>query len=286
MRLNIRLLPRFGSVMLASMAGFVFVGCHTETASDATPPSKPATPTVAAPIDVNLAPIARVSAGGGQRGGNPDLAAPINNGIDPANSGDREHGTFGGRRGGRGNRGGTPPEGTQTLSVQYQWTKPISTKSVDVYWFIGGGGGGRGFGGPTQAPAEYRVKYWNGEEFVPVEEAAGLGVQPDKYNTTTFKEVTTERLRLECDYDATNGAPGILQWKVYDSGKTPNFPPMVTAGLDRDVMLGGKTYLSGVVKDEGKPKATTIAWAKESGPGDVKFENASAAATTATFSKS
>ncbi len=38
---------------------------------------------------------------------------------------------------------------------------------------------------------------------------------------------------------------GILQWRVYDSGKSPNFPPLVTAGVDRVVVLPGKTYLQG-----------------------------------------
>jgi DUF1680 family protein len=75
-----------------------------------------------------------------------------------------------------------------------------------------------------------------------------------------------------------------LQWKVYDSGNTPNFPPVVVAGIDRDVMVGGKTYLSGSVKDEGKPKPAVITWSKESGPGTVAFADARAPVTTATFS--
>ena len=40
----------------------------------------------------------------------------------------------------------------------------------------------------------------------------------------------------------------MLEWKVYDSGKSPDFPPSVTAGVDRVVVLGGKTYLRGKVK--------------------------------------
>ena len=45
-----------------------------------------------------------------------------------------------------------------------------------------------------------------------------------------------------------NFSTGILEWRVLDSGKSPDFPPKVSAGVDRDVMLDGKTYLSGAVK--------------------------------------
>ena len=226
---------------------------------------------------INLAPIAQASVGGGggQRGGGPNAGlAAINNGIDPTSSQDRQHGAFGGGRGGApGRRGGAPATGTQTMSVQYEWTQPISTAKIEVYWLAGA------------MPKEYRLQYWNGSEYVSVTNASGFGTESDKYNTTSFTEATTARLRLEYDYDAAAGTPGLLQWKVYDSGKTPNFPPIVTAGLDRAVVIGGKTYLSGSVKDEGKPKPVVATWSKLSGPGEVSFADAHAPVTTATFSK-
>ena len=57
------------------------------------------------------------------------------------------------------------------------------------------------------------------------------------------------------------------------------------AGVDRVVMLGGKTYLagkSGFPDKEGD--SATVAWSKASGPGEVTFADAAAPATTATFS--
>ncbi|MEN6424485.1 MAG: beta-L-arabinofuranosidase domain-containing protein [Phycisphaerales bacterium] len=61
---------------------------------------------------------------------------------------------------------------------------------------------------------------------------------------------------------------------------------MVTAGIDRCVVLGGKTYLAGEVKTLKTPAGgkTAIAWSKLAGPGDVTFENANEPVTTATFS--
>jgi hypothetical protein len=107
----------------------------------------------------------------------------------------------------------------------------------------------------------------------------------DRYNTTTFDEVRTPKLRLEIDGDG-NASTGILEWKVYDSGKSPDFPPSVTAGIDRVVVLGGKTCLSGELKTLGKQGGapTTVAWSKASGPGTVAFADAAAPVTTATFS--
>ncbi|HEX2967475.1 MAG TPA: beta-L-arabinofuranosidase domain-containing protein [Bacteroidales bacterium] len=59
-------------------------------------------------------------------------------------------------------------------------------------------------------------------------------------------------------------------------------PPVVTAGADRIVMEGGRTYLSGVVKSAKSGIKTN--WSKASGPGEVTFANANSLNTTATFS--
>ncbi|HEY5912605.1 MAG TPA: beta-L-arabinofuranosidase domain-containing protein [Verrucomicrobiae bacterium] len=177
------------------------------------------------------------------------------------------------RQRGPGSYGNWPRTGTQW--VQYDWSQPISTKETAVYWWDDRQG--------VRLPKTCRLLYWDGAQFVPVTHAAGLGVAGDQFNTTTFDEVRTSRLRLEIDSDGSYST-GLLEWKVYDSGKSPDFPPSVVAGVDRVVMLGGKTYLSGKVKTLKRAGAIKLLWSKESGPGDVRFENASHAETTATFS--
>ncbi len=131
-----------------------------------------------------------------------------------------------------------------------------------VYWWADGRG--------IHVPAACRLDYWDGAKFVAVSNVSGLGVAADMHNTTTFDEVQTTKLRLEIDGDSTFST-GILEWKVYDSGKSPKFPPMVTAGVDRSVVTGGKTYLTGTLRNvgaEGDAKSTaTITWSKASGPG-------------------
>jgi len=189
----------------------------------------------------------------------------LNDESAPRNSRDTRQGSY----------GNWPRKGTQW--VQYDWTQPISTKQMDVYWWDDRQG--------VRLPKACRLTYWNGTEFLPVSSPVGLGVAGDRFNSTTFDEVSTSKLRLEIDSEGEYST-GLLEWKVYDSGKSPDFPPVVTVGMDRDVVLGGRTYLHGQVKwIKAATLAPRIVWSKESGPGSVKFANPAAAETTATFSK-
>ena len=152
----------------------------------------------------------------------------------------------------------------------------MSTSKIDVYWWDDRGG--------IRLPRASRLLYFDGKDFVPVKNPSGLGVAGNQFNTTTFDEVTTTKLRLEIDNSGTSST-GILEWRVYDSGKSPLFPPQVNAGVDRDVVVRGKTYLSGALKSlkqTGSP--TEITWSRESGPGNVSFDNTNSLETTATFS--
>jgi hypothetical protein len=188
----------------------------------------------------------------------------LNDGATPANSNDKSHGAY----------GNWPRTGTHW--VQYDWSQPISTDKMDVYWFDDHGG--------VRLPKACRLKYWDGSAFLPVSQADGLGLAENQFNRTTFPEITTTRLRLEFDSDG-GASTGLLEWRVYDSGKSPAFPPDVFAGIDRSVMLNGTTYLAGTVKSLKKdPAATKMTWSKASGLGEVAFANPNAIETTATFS--
>lgn len=178
---------------------------------------------------------------------------------------------------GRGSYGNWPARGTQW--VQYEWSQPIGTRRVDVYWWDDRRG--------VRLPKACRLLYWEGGQFHPVSNPSGLGVAANQYNTTTFDEIRTSRIRLEMDGDG-NYSTGILEWRVYDSGTSPEFPPVVAAGVDRVVVVGGKTYLSGEVRtlNEEDRLATKLKWSKASGPGAVTFADPGAPVTTATFSES
>jgi DUF1680 family protein len=216
----------------------------------------------AAAAGVNLAVVATASSS--FTSGDTTVAA-LNDNFTPRSSRDARHGAY----------GNWPRTGTQW--VQYDWRQPISTRQVEVYWWDDRQG--------VRLPKACRLKFWDGSAFVSVANASGLGLAGDQFNSTAFDEVAASKLRLEMDSEG-EFSTGLLEWKVYDSGKSPEFPPVVEAGVDRAVMLGGMTYLRGQVKSLKPDSASAkVAWSKASGPGNVKFQNALAAETSATFSE-
>ena len=209
---------------------------------------------------VNFAKVAKPSSS--YVSGDTRLTA-LNDGYQPENSADGQHGTY-----------GNWPQ-TKMQWVQYDWAQPITTDKIEVYWWVDGQGIG--------LPASYRVTYWNGKSFVPVEDAKGLGVVSDQFNCTTFSPVTTDKIRLEITSDGRLST-GILEWNVWSSGPILSFPPVIFAGVDRSVIVGGQTYLDGKADWLDPATATGVAWMKVSGPGKVKFAKTDAPVTTATFS--
>jgi hypothetical protein len=184
--------------------------------------------------------------------------AAINNGYAPANCNDKSHGAY----------GNWPETGTQW--VQYDWPQAVSVVGVEVYWFDDNQG--------VRLPTACRLKCWDGAAWRPVAGAEGLGLAANRFNTVRFAELTTPRLRLEFD-GREKFSTGLLQWRVLDSGRSPHFPPRLTAGPDRDVMLGDRTWLNAVVLPAGRA-TPTVTWSKVSGPGQVTFENGAAAFST------
>ncbi len=209
---------------------------------------------------VNLAPLATATTS--YVSGDTSLEA-LNDGFGPESSRDRRHGSY----------GNWPRRGVQW--VQYQWSKPIHTGEIAVYWWDDRRG--------VRLPKACRLLYWDGEKFRPVENPQGFGVQGDCYNRGTFKPVRTSKLRLEI-ISQDRFSTGILEWKVFDAGLSPVLPPRVEAGPDRVVVVGGRTFLSGNVRSM-KPQETTVRWQKAQGPDNVVFADPTSASTTATFSQ-
>ncbi len=229
----------------------------------------------AAPSQVNLA---RVAVPSSFVTTSENKIAALNDGFTPASSRDREHGSYA-------VRADSEPD-VEVPWIQYDWSRPVSINRIEVYWAIDAprpkGLAGTGFS-TLAAPATYRVLYWNGEEFAPVSSVEGLGTRSDTFNATTFQQVKTQKLRLEIVPDKQHGA-GILEWRVLNAGPIPSLPPLVHAGIDRSVVIGGQTYLMGkAVWLQDRPE-NAARWSKLSGPGSVTFENPKSPVTTASFS--
>jgi hypothetical protein len=86
---------------------------------------------------------------------------------------------------------------------------------------------------------------------------------------------------LELD-SADRGSSTLQEWLVYPSENSTPYPPVVIAGIDRDVIIGGKTFLSGTIKSVTPVSKTT--WTKISGPGNVQFTNENFKEASAIFS--
>jgi DUF1680 family protein len=215
---------------------------------------------VAADTPVNLAKVATPSTS--FQSGDSKITA-INDGAVPAGSGDTVNGMY----------GNWPKTGTQW--VQYDWSQPVTTDKIDVYWWMDGQG--------IAAPHACRILYWDGKAFVPVKNAKGLGTTKDTFNTSTFDAVTTDKLRLEIDSEGTFST-GVLEWQVWSTGVVPAFAPAVAAGVDRTVVMGGKTWLMGKADSLMADGDAGSLWRKVSGPGTVTFADALSPETTATVS--
>ena len=206
----------------------------------------------------------------------------LNDGFAPTSSRDRSNGVYALRGGADWRIRNAEPQW-----LQYSWSRPISINRVAVYWAIDAprkdGIAGSGWG-RIVAPRTYRILYWNGDDFVPVADYEGLGIEADRFNVTSFQAVTTDKLRLEVATDSGHIA-GILEWQVFSSAVVPSLPPVVNAGVDRSVVLGGKTYLAGSTVWLRDDAANAARWTKISGPGAVRFASVSSPTTSATFSE-
>jgi subtilisin family serine protease len=103
--------------------------------------------------------------------------------------------------------------------------------------------------------------------------------------TATFSAAGSYMLRLTASDSALSSSDDIVV--TVNPTQPVNTPPVVNAGPDQAITLPASASLSGTVTDDGLPNppaAVTTTWSKVSGPGTVTFANASARATTATFS--
>src|SRR5438067_9120187 len=154
---------------MASMMNRFVIVAFLSGLSASSLPAAPATGEAAA--GVNLAAVATPSASYVSGDTTP---AALNDGVDPKNSRDNRHGSYGNW------------DHTGTQWVQYDWAQPISTREIAVYWWADGRG--------IKLPKACRVLYWDTKGFVPVANPSGLGVEGTRYNVTTFDGSATPKI--------------------------------------------------------------------------------------------
>ena len=120
--------------------------------------------------------------------------ASLNNEKEPANSADTSNGVWHNWLGG--NQSGD-------AWVEYDWDKEIVICQSDAYYFTDGNFA------PKSVSYQYKDSNGNWQD---VKNAKGLGVELDKYNTTTFTPVKTTAIRMIMS-PKTLGC-GVIEWKV------------------------------------------------------------------------
>ena len=219
-----------------------------------------ARPGSAAPAggSVNLAGVARTSV---------SFQAPdsrldaLRDGATPANSEDVTSGYY------------TTGERHGAHWVEYAWSEPIRADRIATYWYLHWN---------LRLPASTTLSYWDGRAFVPVTVRSADPMARDRFVELRFAPVTTTRLRLDFATADGHGA-GLLDWQVWSTGAVPALPPVAEAGIDRSVIVGGRTYLSAIARTVAATGMETR-WRKLSGPGSVEFASPASPQTTATFS--
>ncbi|MFC9706702.1 LamG-like jellyroll fold domain-containing protein [Paenibacillus sp. NPDC056933] len=118
----------------------------------------------------------------------------LNDEYEPTSSADRGHPIY----------GNWDTHGTEQW-VQYDFDRPFTLSSSEVYWFDDHDG--------IDLPASFYIQYWTGTDWVEVSNPSEYGVLPNQYNVTSFDPVTTTKIRLTMKAKATTST-GIQQWKV------------------------------------------------------------------------
>jgi len=102
--------------------------------------------------------------------------------------------------------------------------------------------------------------------------------------TVSFPVIGTYVFRLTANDGELEGYDEVTIEVVEGS---VNQTPVVNAGPDKTIYIGGTVTLSGTATDDGKPNppgTITVLWTKVSGPGTVTFGSPTALTTTADFS--
>ena len=109
--------------------------------------------------------------------------------------------------------------------VQYQWDAPVTISASSLHlWADHDAGAGEG----VAPPAAWRLEYWTGSAWQPVQATTQYGTAPHRMNRVEFAPVTTRCLRAVFDAStdgATYAAVAAQEWEVESvSPRAPRRP--------------------------------------------------------------
>ena len=92
--------------------------------------------------------------------------------------------------------------------AQYDYARPVTVSTTEVYWFDDTGVG------QCRVPASWRLLYEDGGVWKPVQNPSAYGTARDTSNRTTFTPVQATAFRVEATL-AAGVSGGILEWRLY-----------------------------------------------------------------------
>ncbi|MGC8782857.1 MAG: beta-L-arabinofuranosidase domain-containing protein [Armatimonadota bacterium] len=92
--------------------------------------------------------------------------------------------------------------------VQYVFAKPRRLSWCEVYWFDDEPAGGQ-----CRLPERWRVLWFDGQQWHPVQNVQSAEMRRDAFNRVEFTPVVTTAIRIEAELRAGFSA-GILEWRV------------------------------------------------------------------------
>lgn len=125
-----------------------------------------------------------------------DTVTALTDGLIPANSGDLSIPRF----------TWWDHKGTdEWVEVELPVEKTLT--GSEVYWFSD-----ESTGGECRLPQTWRISYWDGSEWKPVEALNGYPVLENRFSKVEFRPVKTKRLRIDAKL-RENVSGGILEWR-------------------------------------------------------------------------
>jgi len=91
--------------------------------------------------------------------------------------------------------------------LNFRFKKAKTLSRAEVYWFDDTGVGA------CRVPESWRVLYFDGAHWQPVEAQCDYGVEKDRFNAVRFKPVTTKQIRLEVQLQPKYSG-GVLEWRL------------------------------------------------------------------------
>ena len=138
---------------------------------------------------------------------------------------------------------------TDSETITYVWEEEMLINSTGIYYWYDGD---TPTDGGIKIPKASKFEYLNENgDYVEVENANGLGCEPDGFNMTTFDEIKTTSLRVTMIKQAAdNTGVGVIEWEVYGDKAPVNIAlnAEASASINRPEDLGGIAALNNGVE--------------------------------------